>query len=275
MKQVARLRYNEIDWSDEMKEFLVDNFFKMTNPELAKALGLKLTSVRTKCYQLGLKRMEQEYWDDDQVNFLIENYREMGDVEIAEIFNYVCPKDKKWTCKHIEKKRRYLKIKRTAEEIAAIKERNTMLGCFKFCSVHMWKTRGVSPNETIKYWKRNDRKEFPVIKINGSYVHWAPYTWEKLYGPIAKGMNVVFKDDDPYNRDPSNLEVITNAELAKRNGKKSSGGLSDNYIAGILSFNQPELRELVKQHPKLIEVKRTQLKLNRIINEQQKLSQTN
>lgn len=53
--------YNAYPWSEKELQFIKDNFFKMTNPNLAKALGLKLTSVRTKCLELGLKRIEMQY----------------------------------------------------------------------------------------------------------------------------------------------------------------------------------------------------------------------
>jgi hypothetical protein len=40
--------------------------------------------------------------------------------------------------------------------------------------------------------------------------------WEAMYGPIPKGMMLVFKSKDHENCDPSNLELITRQEHMKR-----------------------------------------------------------
>ena len=104
--------WNKIDWTDKRLKFLKENFNTMTNQQIADSLGLKITSVRHKCYELGLYKMTLEYWTDEQVDFLLKNYKEKGGTELAEIFNKKWYKDKGWTKKHIEKKRRYLKLKR-------------------------------------------------------------------------------------------------------------------------------------------------------------------
>ena len=122
----GRTRSGRLIWTDDMISFLKINFLNMTNQQLADALGLKLTKVREKCYELGLKRMELEFWSKEQVDFLLAYYEIMGDVEIAEIFNQLYAKKKGWTFKHIEKKRRYLKLRRTRTQVKKIK--NSGLG---------------------------------------------------------------------------------------------------------------------------------------------------
>lgn len=77
---------NSISWTYDRIKFLKDNYSKLSNKELAKTLGLGLTSTRTKLYDLGLKRIEMEYFTDEQIAFLKSNYQTMGDVEIAEYF---------------------------------------------------------------------------------------------------------------------------------------------------------------------------------------------
>lgn len=77
-KSPERGKYGKIIWTDEMIHFLKENFNKMTNRELASCLNLKLTKVRDKCYEMGLKRMEMEYWTKDQVDFLLAYYQIMG-----------------------------------------------------------------------------------------------------------------------------------------------------------------------------------------------------
>jgi len=257
--------YNAIQWTSEMIQFLQDNYEKKTNWELAADLGLRITSVRMKLYSLGYKRMEMEYWTDEQVQFLKDNYKTIGDKELAKIFKSKWHKDKNWSHKHIEKKRRYLKLKRTEREKKEIHQRNVQNGCFKECSVKMWLKRGVSQEKEIRMWASKNGRIFAVIKINGKFIHWNRYRWEKQYGPIPNGMNVIYSDGNPYNRRLSNLQLVTNAELALINSRDSSQNLSDNYIAGILTHNQPELRPFILEDKKLIELKRTQLLLNRQI----------
>lgn len=119
---------NATVWTEKMIQFLKDNFLKMTNLQLAKTLNLRLTVTRNKCRELGLKRMELEYWTKAQINFLHRNYKIKGDVEIAAIFEKKWPKKKKWVKEHICKKRGYLKLARTREEIFTIASKNASPG---------------------------------------------------------------------------------------------------------------------------------------------------
>ena len=86
MRKTKFIPPNKIVWSEEMESFLIHNYQTKTNLELAKHLGLNLTSVRHRLYQLGYRRMEMEYWTDEQIEFLELNYQQMGDTEIAERF---------------------------------------------------------------------------------------------------------------------------------------------------------------------------------------------
>ena len=124
----------------------------MTNKELANALGLNLTKTRGFLYEMDLKRMELEYWTEEQIKYLLDNYKEIGDVELAEIFNSKWKKNKGWTKKHIEKKRRYLKLKRTQDERHQIYLRNKILGRWKMCPVKAWETRGGSAEIGHVFW---------------------------------------------------------------------------------------------------------------------------
>lgn len=257
---------NKHNWSLDEINFIKDFFGALTNKELADALGLKITMLRMKCYDLGLKRMELEYWTDEQTKYLKANYKKIGDKELAEIFNNKWSKAKGWTHKHIEKKRKYLKLHRTKKQIAAIRQRNVDNGRFAMCPVKAWKVRGVAPNGTIRYWRKWDSKDtFPVIKVNGKFVHWGRWAWKQKYGKVPAGMNVVFKDGNQRNLSVDNLELLTDAQLSFRNSLKSSKGLSDNYIACILSHKNPGIREELLKDKKLLEIKRLQLLLNRTI----------
>lgn len=260
-------------WTDEQITFIQAYFSSMTAKQMAHALGLKVHSVRMKYYELGFKKMEMEYWDEDQLAFLNNNYKEIGDMEIAELFNALCPKQKPWTLKHIEKKRNYLGLKRTPAELKAIHQRNKENGCFKDCPRSRWRKMGVMAEGTIRLWRHGkSQRLIPYIKVEGKYTMWAPYAWVQKYGPVPAGHNVVYKvyrEDLATLTDLHNLELLSDGELSKRNAVASSQGLSDGYIAGILTHGKPSLRKMVQEEKGMIEIKRQQLLLNRTIKQVQ------
>ena len=115
-----RSALKRMDLTENQVEFIVGNYERMTNSQIAKVLGLKLQYLRNKLYEMDMYRMRLEYWSDEQTTFLKANYKTKGDSELAKIFNDKWPKNKTWTIKHIEKKRRYLKLKRTKSEVNSI-----------------------------------------------------------------------------------------------------------------------------------------------------------
>ncbi|WP_293916579.1 MULTISPECIES: HNH endonuclease [unclassified Sphingobacterium] len=254
----------KIEVTPEMENFLRKNYSTMTNPELAKALGLRLTKTREFLYALGLQRMQLEYWTNEQIQFLKENYKTMGDSEIAEVFNARWEKKKGWSKKHIEKKRKYLQLFRTKEDRKLILEKAKINGFYSRANKKMWQVRGVNPDGTILFWKHSSGRTLPVIKVNGSFVHYGRYRYQQLHGEIPKGMNVIYADGDSTNLTDENLKIVSNSELALINNPSQK--LTDNFVAGILTHGQPDLRQEIKKHPDLIELKRQQLLLQRTIN---------
>lgn len=259
---------NKIIFTTEMDNFLKNNFGKMTNKELADGLGLKLTRTRMRLYELGFKRMELEYWTDEQISFLMANYHEIGDVEIAEIFTAVYEKQKGWSKKHIEKKRRYLKLKRTPEMIEQIHSRNTKNGRFSVSHWKRWFEKEAKPGHEV-VWHVD---KYPVVMVkmdDGKYKKKAHIIWESINGPIPKKMNIIHLDDNQLNCEIENLRMVSNAEKASLTAIKSSKVLSDNYVAGIMTKSNPELRKELRNNPEIIELKRLQLTLNRTIKNKQ------
>jgi hypothetical protein len=248
--------------------FIRDHYQQFTNHQLSEKLRITISAVRTACRRLGLKRMELEYFTGEMVEFLKEQYTRIGDTELATIFQQKWPKQKGWTKKHIEKKRNYLHLSRTPDQIKAIHNRNVKAGCFRICPVKAWDKLGRTPDGEIHYWSmQKGARKIPFIKINGKFTQWGRWAWQQAYGEIADGMNVVFKDGNPYNLTVDNLVLLSNAELSRKNSAKGSQALSDNYVAGILTHGNLALRELLKKNPALLELKRQQLTLNRIIYE--------
>lgn len=120
--------WNAIEWTEKMIRYLQDNFHKRTNQELADHLGLKLTIVRMKSAELGLKKFKPEYWNRDMKQFLKDHYQTMGDVEIMEVFETRWPKNKGWKRGAIRKKRRQMNLERTPRQIEMILKRHHAKG---------------------------------------------------------------------------------------------------------------------------------------------------
>lgn len=252
------------DLSVEQIDFIKANYDSMSNKELSEALGLKIQLLRKKIYELGLYRYRLEYWTEEQIDYLKENYRNIGDKELAKIFNELWKKQKAWTLKHIEKKRNYLNLHRTKKEIVAIKERNRLNGSW---SVSFWEHHPelVAPIGDIRMWTNQQGRRYQVIRTENGFEHHARWLYKQIHGSIPEGKKVRLLDNDPENVIPGNLYLVDNEQNARINSKTSSGGLSDNYVAGILTHGRPDLRAAVRSAPDLIELKRKQLILQRTI----------
>lgn len=251
------------------EEFIRDNFSKLTNQQLADVFGVSLDKMRVILHGKRMLRMELEYWTDEQVQFLKDHYQCIGDKEMAHIFQLNWAKKKNWTLKHIEKKRKYLNLKRTKEEIDFIRARNVLLGCWQ--DMATWNTREAAKLGEIRIWKASKRANqeanqvFKVIKTEKGFVHYMPWLWQQHNGPVPKGMKVTTIDGNNMNVVIENLQIITQAEQGKRLGNIASTALSDNYIAGQLTNRKPEIRKEVRANKQLLQFKRTQLELQRAI----------
>lgn len=121
---------------------------------------------------------------------------------------------------------------------------------------------------------RTDKRGMPYkwIRIaKGEWIYYSRYVYEQQIGPIPDGHLVSFKDGDTLNCHPDNLFLLSKKDNARRNHNKEKATkqfheLHDNYVAGILSRGNTELRPLIREDKELIEVKRQSLLLKRAIN---------
>ncbi|TXK52360.1 HNH endonuclease [Pontibacter qinzhouensis] len=247
--------------TEQQTQYLKDNFSQKSNKEMAQELGVKLYHVRYALYSMGLTRMKLDYWTEEQTAFLKENFRLMGDKEIATVFEQRWPKSKPWTLKHIEKKRNYLHLHRTKQELYEIHWRNKRNGSWDNAHKWMWQTRGVSKPGDTREWPDQDGVLRKHIKTEKSFVPMAPYVWRQEKGEIPEGFVIWFKDRNPLNCDIENLECISRAENAIRNS--AAIRLTDNYVAAISTMKDKHLRNEIKQHPELIQAIRARLLLKR------------
>ena len=239
-------KYNKILFSAEEFDFIKANFKVMTNAQIAKVLGQKITTVRTTAYSLGLKRMELEYWTPEMVQYLKDNYQLIGDVELAEFYENEWPKNKTWTKKHLEKKRRYLLLKRTPTELEAIRNRNTSQGRFAVAMQKRWATQGSNAIGTILVWNCNGRKTAQIKTPNG-YVHYNRYLWQQHHGTIPAGYNIVKKEGCPEVATIEFLEMISKSEHAQRNVARHHNLPND--LKQIIKLNNKLTKKIKRNEP--------------------------
>jgi hypothetical protein len=169
--------------------------------------------------------------------------------------------------KHIEKKRSYLKLRRTGRQIIEITQRNIDQGRL---NIHMkgktnWLTTGPAKQGEIRMYRNCHGIIQARIKIGKRWAFWPRWAWIKKYGPIKNGLVVILKDRNPFNTEITNLELVTRAESTKRNAAASSKNLSDNYVAAQMAYKNPALKEAIKKYPELIDSHRRVLLLKRKI----------
>lgn len=118
----------------------------------------------------------------------------------------------------------------------------------------------------VKIRSSKGRRYFWIRISKAKWIMLHVYLWEKENGPVPEGHIIIFKDKNPLNCRPENLECISQAENVLRNS--GSINLPDSYVAHLVAGRKKFLIEDIKKLPELIELKREQIKLNRAINEQ-------
>lgn len=213
--------------------------------------------------------MREFTWNLEQINFLIENYRHIGDQELAELYEEKWPKSIKWKKNQIVKKRKYLNLHRSADEIKRIRSRNTESGRFVVGAVKRWKAEA-APEGTVKFHYEKSGNPIPVIKVGKRFKHWSRVMYERTYGPIPEKMSVIFKNGDSSDLRPENLEIQPEKDRARSIALKNITGLSDNWVAGIMSRGNEKMKEVLLKTPELLELKKNQLKLKRLVEHERK-----
>ena len=233
-------KYNRVILEDNEIDFIRKNYKNMPHWQMAEHLGLKLTTFRYNFYRLGLLRQEQQSWTAEQTEFLIENYKTIGDTELAKIFATRWDKKKGWSKKHIEKKRRQLKLKRTAKECKAIHQRNKDNGVFKDCANKMWASVGVTPVGEVKVWYFGTTKTpTAMIKTKKGFKAYNRWLFKKTYGKVPAGKLVVNSKDEIITTNPAHLELITRKELAARNKIKS--------VSPVIRKNRKLIKQIIQE----------------------------
>jgi hypothetical protein len=221
-------------FTQQEKQYLLDNFENMTLRQMAAALNRSEGGVKTWVLKLGLRRKKRFDWTDEKIGILVALYPNHSAKEIAARLgtnDYV-----------IYKKAERLELKKSPEYLAAL---NKQMG--ENLQKNGCATRFVKGQKPWSYGKkigtrgRTAETQFkkgqmpynhqpvgtilpvstqPYLKIKiaepnvWEFLH--RHNWEKVNGKIPEGFVIYFKDQNPHNCAVENLELITRAELRKR-----------------------------------------------------------
>lgn len=180
---------NRHTWTDSEIEYLKAHYPCVSSGRIASHLGLKIGQVYCKANSLGLKKSDAFLNGD-------ESGRLKGQLGSSTRFK---PGQDPWN----KGKKGYTAGGRSAETQFKPGEKP-----------HTWNPIG---HERITRDGYLERKLTDTGVTRNDYVAVHRLIWEEANGRIPKGHVVVFKDKNPRNLTIENLEMISRADLARRN----------------------------------------------------------
>ncbi len=76
-----------LSWSQEEKDFIRKNYYKMPAKEIARRLNRTLNAVKNTASRMGVSEDKREPWTSRQLDYLKNNYADKTIVEIAKALN--------------------------------------------------------------------------------------------------------------------------------------------------------------------------------------------
>jgi hypothetical protein len=159
-------------------------------------------------------------WTKAEDKFLKENYEWIGDKHLAAMFQKRFPKHYPWTLKHIEKRRSYLGLNRTHEQIHILRYINNQDGR----QLKMWDKRNRMKDGEIRTWNKQT-----YIKHNGKVI-----LYHRFLAGAKKGQVV--------RRHEGGVRIVTLSDNARLNAKIRAA-LPDDLKQTIKALNK--LKKLI------------------------------
>lgn len=258
---------NKINLTPEQVQYIRDHHGVITNQAIADHIGMKLRTLRTKLYDMGLFKVKMTYWTNEQAEYIRNNYQTVGDTEIAKSMTKLFPTQGGWSKKQVTCKRINMGLHRTNEQLDAIYADQVKRGIYALNATKRWQTQGSLPDGTIRFYRKYPHyPAIPYIRVNGKFKPWHRLFWEQHNGLIPEDHFIVFKGS-PELLTLDNLEMVSLSELRQENN--GCIDLTDNYVAGLITKGAPGIRNHIRANTDLITAKRTQLLINRKIKQLQ------
>lgn len=136
---------------------------------------------------------------------------------------------------------------------------NSQKGCFK---------KGDTPHNRLPIGSERISKDgYIEVKVqdgkyNGNYEFKHRLMWKEHHGPIPKGMVVIIKVGNRQNFTINDLELISHREHVLRNGRSDTA-----IVKKFFGIKEPAaIEKIIAEVPGIIELKRTNLKINSQLN---------
>lgn len=176
-------------WTSEELSFLEEFYPKLSAQEIAKRLGRKKHQIYRKAHEMDLRK---------PIEWIRENARKNSQ------------ENENWKATQFRKGHRpHNKGKRIENP-----HPNSVATQFK---------KGHKPHNTkekdgVITIRKHKGVEYKTIRISeGNWKFLNRHIWEDAHGPIPPGHAICYRDGDPMNCQLSNLELVSRAELMKRN----------------------------------------------------------
>ena len=232
------------NWTTKDDERLRELFPSYTVEEIAKKMKLTKCQVYNRSFFLGLKKSKEFLADIARKNTLRSDHG-----------------SRKFQFKkgHIPQNKGKKQAEYMSDEVIA----RTAKTRFK---------KGHLPKNTLydgAIRQRKDKSGHTYLHLRIAKAKWVLYhrhIWEEAHGTIPKGYNIQFKDKNSLNCTLDNLYMVSrNKQMIENSGAVHlSDGMIALYLVGKRGKDK-ELRKSLMQNKPLLELKRKQLKLNRII----------
>lgn len=294
-----------VPFTKEEKDFIVENWQSMTDPEMAEKLGRTRGSVK------GFRRRnhlihEKNFFTKNEDQYLIKNYPSTNTEKMAEYLGRsVHSIYARAGLLGLEKDEDFLNSRESGRIMPGECKPGSVATQFKAGHVphnkgkkgvfypgceKSWFKPGNSPHNeeydgAVRIRQESGGQKYMYIRI--AKAEWIPlqhYTWQRENGPIPDGMLLTCKDGNTLNTHPDNWEPITRADLIKRNHDHEKAmstmmknknhptiHLTDAFVASLLAGGIDDLKQkLLENHKDLIAAARANYKLKRQINQTEK-----
>lgn len=257
-------------YSKEIHNFISSHVEGISCKELAKitneAMGTNFSESQMKSYKTNHK-LKSNYrpslkgryrvFNDEVIEYVKNNVRNLYNKELTRLINEKF--DKSYTLEQIEALKARLKISSgltgyfEAGHTPKNKGKKVSIEQYEKCSKTMFKKGNLPHNHRPVGSERINKDGYVEIKIEEPN-KWKPkhiVVYEKYYGSVPTGHNVIFLDKNKENVDINNLALVTKAQMARLNQGHMISEFPEVTKAGIVLEKYKEaIRKRIKNGQK-------------------------
>lgn len=263
-------------WTNAEIAFIMNNYQRMTVKEIGRELGVTAARVYNFLDYRGLKAFRRVYqWTDENKQFVRDHYRDMTSREIAAKLGCTIAvvKNFRWNNGLLLDAETQKQQRQKTQFPKGLIPWNKGLKVFAHPNSSQF-SKGHTPANTVSEGtvtiRNNKGQRYLWIKTADGWMMLNRFLWEQANGPIPKGMLIAFIDGDAMNCVLENLKLISMGDNARRNIRRTRNRDSDKFYAKKIWGGK--WRAGLKKHPELVELKRKEIELQRLLKNTKKRS---